>query len=480
MGGEDMMEIATTSPKNGSVSLIGQSKYTEMPVGIKDTLVAMASLEAASDQVNGSKRVPIDLICVIDKSGSMTGTKLDLVKKTMDFVFRQLSSDDRFALVTYDSGVTTDLALTKMDIAGQDAATKALGKVVAGSYTNLSGGLFEGLKLADSRQNPADVCSVLLFTDGLANEGISDKDALTAALAKRMETSKTSVFTFGFGSDHDASMLQSLAQVGRGIYYFIEDVDRIPTAFADALGGLQSVVAQNIKLTITPAPGITIIRVHNIKYRLNGTVPSSGTLSVELGDIFDGEKKDILFEVELSPSEPTPEMTVAVIAIEYFNLSDARDIRVETPVKVACLADVPKERPINELVDAQLIRVMAALAIKEAQALADRGDFPSARKAITSVRTNITEQRQFMSPSTSAYVGQMESELASFEDGMSSSVNYQQNIKHKMASREMAHAHQRSNKTWATTNGEDEEDVYVTSVKSKMMKAALKVSSPKP
>ena len=52
------------------------------------------------------------------------------------------------------------------------------------------------------------------------------------------------VFTFGFGTDHDADMLRSIADAGNGLYYFLDDVDSIPESFCDCLGGLLSVAAQ--------------------------------------------------------------------------------------------------------------------------------------------------------------------------------------------------------------------------------------------
>ena len=62
-----------------------------------------------------------------------------------------------------------------------------------------------------------------------------------------------SVFTFGFGSEHDADMLKAIATAGNGMYYFVNDADTIPESFCDCLGGLLSVAAQNLKLRITAA-----------------------------------------------------------------------------------------------------------------------------------------------------------------------------------------------------------------------------------
>ena len=57
---------------------------------------------------------------------------------------------------------------------------------------------------------------------------------------------QTCVFTFGYGSEHDAGMLRAVADAGSGLFYYIDNVDCIPDSFCDCLGGLLSVSAQVI------------------------------------------------------------------------------------------------------------------------------------------------------------------------------------------------------------------------------------------
>merc|ERR550514_1662032 len=109
----------------------------------------------------------------------------------------------------------------------------------------------------------------MLFTDGLANEGIRDTQqlvsavngALTAASAKL--GGPISLFSFGFGSDHNEDCLRSLAtgSGAAGLYYYVAKSEDIPNAFADCLGGLTSVVAQNASLSLEGVGGATVARV---------------------------------------------------------------------------------------------------------------------------------------------------------------------------------------------------------------------------
>ena len=64
--------------------------------------------------------------------------------------------------------------------------------------------------------------------------------------------------TFGYGKDHNAKLLGELAATTRdGSYYFVNNEQDVSTAFGDALGGVLSVVAQNVMLTITPSTILT-------------------------------------------------------------------------------------------------------------------------------------------------------------------------------------------------------------------------------
>eukprot|EP00961_Rhodomonas_salina_P131135 1765025-Rhodomonas_salina.1 len=139
--------------------------------------------------------------------------------------------------------------------------------------------------------------SVFLFTDGLANEGIENTEELVSALGSLLDgTPRVRVYTFGFGADHSPAMLAELARVGAGTYYFMEKEESIPTAFADALGGLLSVAAQNVTVDFTPAPGVSVSAVHS---GFGTSEAASGARKIAVGDLLSEEGKDLLMELAL-------------------------------------------------------------------------------------------------------------------------------------------------------------------------------------
>merc|ERR1719240_1038455 len=110
----------------------------------------------------------------------------------------------------------------------------------------------------------------MLFTDGLANEGIRDPTQLQQAVSGALAAASAklggpiSMYTFGFGADHNETCLRNLATASgaAGMYYYVSTAEDIPNAFADCLGGLTSVVAQNTTLSLEPlGSGVSVARV---------------------------------------------------------------------------------------------------------------------------------------------------------------------------------------------------------------------------
>ncbi len=70
------------------------------------TLKAPSINPLSTDEASSSpSRVPIDLVCVVDQSGSMAGEKMDLLKETLVYIAEQLNEFDRLSIVSFDTEV---------------------------------------------------------------------------------------------------------------------------------------------------------------------------------------------------------------------------------------------------------------------------------------------------------------------------------------------------------------------------------------
>jgi len=130
----------------------------------------MVTIEAPRYETEN--RASVDIIAVLDKSGSMAGEKISLVRKAMRRLVRNLGAKDRVAFIQFDTTVSTLMPFTQMDDIGRSHAKQLIANLTQGSSTNLCGGLTNAIEMLQNNISAAsDVQAILLFTDGQANAG---------------------------------------------------------------------------------------------------------------------------------------------------------------------------------------------------------------------------------------------------------------------------------------------------------------------
>lgn len=213
----------------------------------------------------GSLRPSANIAIVIDRSGSMAGSKLAMAKKAVTHAMRLLEERDRLALVCYDDQV--DVLLEQAPASGEAKALaeKRLRATDARGSTNLSGGWEAGATQLHKEAGSKDPASeaapsnhnarVLLLTDGLANAGETDPAKL-AATATALKARGIATSTFGVGADFDETLLGRIATAGGGHFYFIEQAAQIPDILTSELGATLHIVARDARLVVRDSGGV--------------------------------------------------------------------------------------------------------------------------------------------------------------------------------------------------------------------------------
>ena len=293
--------------------------------GENKNLLIMNSID--SPLYEPEKRSGLDLVIVVDISGSM-GPNMELMKGTLEFLITQLHAIDTISLVTFETSVEIPFPSLQMTLENKQVAISAIRQLKSKDSTNLSGGLLTGIEQVnklqrDSLEKGADekrIQSILLFTDGYANVGITDTAQLIAAITPLIsDLPDCSLFTFGFGKSHSDKLLREIAETTKnGMYYFVQNRDQIPEMFVNCLGGLLSVLAQLVKLTIQPLNSSRIVELlSDYKY----VIGENGSWTLNMNDVFSEEHRDILFKIESPSGSEDRDLTVVQITLSYFNVA---------------------------------------------------------------------------------------------------------------------------------------------------------------
>lgn len=337
---------------------------------------AMLEIEspAAPEQAN---RPPLHLALVLDRSGSMAGPKLEVTKECAAFLVRRLAPTDEVALVAYDDHVSLIAPLARVN---QDALKHAIGSINPGGSTNLSGGWLKGME--EAKRGAGDgVRKVLLLTDGLANVGITDPPRLVG-MATNARGAGVGTTTIGFGDRFNEQLLTSMADAGGGKSYYAAGPEEAPGIFAEEFEGLMSLVAQNVSVEIRPSSDVRVFGVLN-EYPI---VDVPGGLQVDLGDAYGEERRRVVFQLLIPELTRLGVAKVADVVLRYVSVGEeTAHHEVTIPLNVNLVsADEAAEAEPDAQVREEVIVLGTAKAQKDARDRADRGDFESAKRLMTS------------------------------------------------------------------------------------------------
>merc|ERR1719305_409998 len=272
-------------------------------------------------------------------------------------------------------------------------------------------------------------------TDGLANAGITEEQPLIAATKSLLEGTTTGLYTFGYGSDHNASLLQSIAGAagdGKGSYYFIETAEKVVGAFADCLGGLLSVAAQNVVVEVKASAG----RIARVR-REGATRVDDRTWTVPLGDVFEEEQRDVLVEVELLGSENVE----VSFALRYVDAANGRVSHATATASVAVDAAKAQTAVPDNHVTEQRARLDTADALLSARECADRRDIAGARRVLESQKAKIAALK--VAAVTGGLIERLAHDLAVVLEGLANEDAYRARGRQWMTSKMMGHQMQR-------------------------------------
>ncbi|KAI7991188.1 E3 ubiquitin-protein ligase WAV3 [Camellia lanceoleosa] len=254
-----------------------------------------------------------------------------------------------------------------MTVTGRQEALQAVNTLISNGGTNIADGLKKGAKVLIDRKWKNPVGSIILLSDGQDTYTVSSpggarprsdyQSLLPLSIHRNGGTSlHIPVHAFGFGADHDAASMHSISESSGGTFSFIEAESVIQDAFAQCIGGLLSVVVQELQ-----------VRVECVHPRL------------QLGSIRAGKERDFLVTVDIPVDGSCNEMSLLKVGCVYKDPITKESVTFEE-------ADVLKiQRPeitgdlvVSVEVDRQRNRLRAAEAMAEARAAAERGDLAGA------------------------------------------------------------------------------------------------------
>ncbi|HMS19743.1 VWA domain-containing protein [uncultured Sphingorhabdus sp.] len=347
--------------------LATESMRSNLPTRPDDRLFVGLGF-ASNVDAESWKRDPLNLVAVVDQSGSMSGEPLDLVKLALTRIAEQMQEGDRMSVILYGDEPHVWLQPTNWS-GNKQAIVNRIAEIESHGSTNMEAGLKLGYSVAyDDAPRFKGNTRVMLFTDEQPNVGATDAGSFMG-MAQRAADRGIGMTTIGVGVQYDGALATKIGSVKGGNLFFVEDEARVAKLFGEELNTMVSEIARDIRISMTPTKGYAVSGVFGVPDGMmengrDGTVSivvPSAFFSTEAGGIFVSLAKDSkranLPEVQLAPDRP-----LMTVQLSYRAIANGRDgsdqLSVAAPLKDPS-ANLAKAQA---LVDQYLVMKQATLA----------------------------------------------------------------------------------------------------------------------
>ncbi len=325
---------------------------------------------------NQSSRSQLNLALVLDRSGSMSGEKLDFVKLAARHVLDLLEEQDHVALVAYDDEINLLSPSTPVTKDNRIELKRRISNIEPGGSTNLSDGWLAGCQEVASAAQEGTLNRAMLLTDGLANAGITDLEEL-AQHARELSRRGISTSTFGVGQGFNEHLLEAMSNQAGGNFYYIATPNEIPDLFLREFRELVAVTARDVEIIVEAPPHVNIQVLGGWRVDF-----SEGRLRIFLGNLFSGQTQELFIKL-LNP--PLGELNELVFTVKIFGKGETGQLyedRAEFAFQYADQDKVeaaPRKRDVLE----RFARVDLAEAANEALKLERLGENDKASRLLT-------------------------------------------------------------------------------------------------
>ncbi len=368
------MGVTFAKEASNQVKLDVAPLRSTLKAGEKQTTWLRVGLEGYRVE-SEKKRAPVNLAIVLDKSGSMSGQKIEQARKAAIDALNLLNANDIVSIITYDTTVSVLVPATKMT--DRESIEQAIRSIQADGSTALFAGVSKGAAEVRKFLDRERVNRIVLLSDGLANSGPSTPGEL-AALGASLMKENISVSTLGLGLDYNEDLMVQLARKSGGNHHFIEKATELADIFRQEFDDAISVVAQEVDVKIRIAEGIRPVRVLGNDADINGQ-----QIITRLAQIYSRQNKYVIVEVELPTSEHKSHRELANVTVSYTNMKTLVTDRLSSSASVRfSKSDDEVEKSLNKSVLADVVALVSSEKNKLATKYLDEGNLELSRKAL--------------------------------------------------------------------------------------------------
>ncbi|WP_137113368.1 VWA domain-containing protein [Mesorhizobium sp. GR13] len=359
--------------------------------GHANTIDVLLRVKAPSAQEEAKPRTPLNLSLVLDRSGSMSGKPLDEAKRCAMMVADRLTARDRLSLVAYST--EAEVLVPSTPVTDPEIFKRALRSIEALATTALHAGWQTGAEQVARHADQGILSRVLLLSDGLANQGVTDASTI-ARHCGVMADNGVSTSTYGLGSEFNEELMTRMAEFGAGQAHYGQTADDLREPFEEELDLMSAICARKLRLSLQPG--------HNVRFEVLNRYNVDESGKFILPDLAYGGEGWAVLRLTVPQDLCNPGAGAAALINARLAFEDTQGHPVETEPATLKLGPLPAAAfhaiASQEIVAARSAEVRAARIQEEARTAARVGDWAAVDRYIVELR-DLSQQSEWLAAS---------------------------------------------------------------------------------
>ncbi len=347
----------------GSLSLSSRVSHPFVGLGASDVFV---TADVTGVTLPQAQRAPVNLVLVIDRSGSMSGFKLTQAKQAAAHLVSQLTSADRLSIVHYGSDVKSLQGLMATQ-ENKAALLKYIDGIWDDGGTNIAEGLTTGKTVLTASQSDFRVNRLILISDGQPTEGITDSAELNKVV-QGIRGSGISVSSIGVGTDFNEELMEGFAEIGGGAYAYLQDAAQLSSIFQKDLNAATTQVARGVTLTFKVPAGMHFEQLLGYKIASRTSSGSGEVIAVQMPDFASGQVERVVMQLRVNAATLGQTLDIAETTLDYTDVLASRAVTTETALR-SQVSDQPSVVLSNRDKDAMVYSARARAGVNTQNAV---------------------------------------------------------------------------------------------------------------
>ncbi|MGC9359392.1 MAG: vWA domain-containing protein, partial [Anaerolineae bacterium] len=207
-------------------------------------------IEAQPSDVVAQVRMRLNFGFVLDRSGSMRGSKIARLIEAVELALSRMQQDDMVSITIFSDSARVLVPTTRITSRGSLASQ--VRRIRAGGGTEMSRGLSLGLREVYQHREKDRIDQVLLLTDGQTH----GDEPQCLKLAREAGEHGIAIQALGLGDDWNENLLDEIGTLSGGDADLVETADDIVPLFTETVQRSQQAVLQNGHLTMRLVAGV--------------------------------------------------------------------------------------------------------------------------------------------------------------------------------------------------------------------------------